>query len=247
MKRFLAASALALVLAPCAALADGDGRDANAAEQAFSLKLRQAAQAALARIAGTEWVASLEEVKADTWVGIDAAKQPYTVNYQASFQALPESARGQRLAKEYEALTSNPGGPPPDFVPRMRKLQGEQTVSFMIEFNPGQAGLTIMDGSGGSWQAIKVPGTTHATRASHVQMLSGGGDDSSVDATALYLGPWTKPAVGEYGAIVAQPQRKPGAPYLSVQQVYLRIEAPPALADEMIQRLDLGVLNALIH
>lgn len=230
------------------ALADGDGREANAAEQAFSLKLRQAAQQALRKLPEGDWQSGApEDLQPDTWVDADVARRPYGLTHETTLMLRPDSARGKRLAQESEQLMNAPGGPAADFAQRYQKIQAQSGASVVIEFNPAQAGLTVFTDEGGSWRSIKVPGADQAIRASKVQMRSGGGPDSSVDATAVYLGKWSAPAPDDSGGIGARAQRRAGAPYLSVQHVFVRVEAPAEIADELIPRIDLAALRALIQ
>ena len=95
---------------------------------------------------------------------------------------------------------------------------------------------------------VNVPGA-YAVRASYVNALTGGGEESAVDACLIYLGK-PKDVIDLPGEGMQEFEVKNNFPtnasHLSVQQVAIRIECNAELLDLLLKDIDFSVLQGLI-
>ncbi len=239
----------AAMLACGIAFADGDSRPTTPQEKAYSLKIKKALRDALTGIDKLDWSLTDDgSLAADDLTSPDQAQRPYAVGYDVQLGIKPETARMQRLSKAMETIMAQlqAGKMPADYVARVNALQKEQSPYIAIRTNEPAGNFTLFEENGAKWQKISVPGAKFAVRATKVQSLNGGGEDSSFDATFLYLGSYSEPRKTEDATVGADGGLKPGAKELVLHNVFIRVEAPHAVADELVKAINLPALNALI-
>jgi hypothetical protein len=102
----------------------------------------------------------------------------------------------------------------------------------------------------GDCKVLTIPGIDYIIQIPHAQALGGGGEENSLAVTQVFLGTWKrsikKDADGSQ-EIVVTPSYKKNVDHLSVKNIVIRIECSRELAEEIIKKMDLQKLKAVLN
>ena len=102
----------------------------------------------------------------------------------------------------------------------------------------------------GKHKILQVKGTDYVVQYPYAQALSGGGVESALVVTDVFLGSWKMAYKVQSDAsenLIAQPAYNKNGERLNIQNISLRIECNPELAEQVLKQIDFGKLKAILN
>jgi hypothetical protein len=232
----------------CEARFDGDVRRA----------IRQSLDRVMSYFRTAGWLVEKEpELKPITAIARNTEKNPFRIDFAGSgaysvvLKMNPASPQGQAWQQRYQGMMQSlkPGAESIQAFSKMAyEMKGATEVRISVVTNMLMASVGNFKGE---HTVLNLPGAAYAVFSSHAQAATGGGVDNSEDRALILLGSWTPVAIVKHSdggeEIGAKAVFDKAAPPLSVQNMWIRINANQELTQNIVRQLDLAPLQALMR
>lgn len=125
--------------------------------------------------------------------------------------------------------------------------EGSSKIAITVGINSRSLGMVNFQGT---YSAVQIPGAGYSLTVPYVQSRTGGDIGASHETTYVFLGNWAPATSTKSGGndknIVVKASLNPKAPALSVQNIWVEIQANAALAQEVIGLVDWNALKQLL-
>jgi hypothetical protein len=236
---------------------DAQNRSATQCEIEFDTRVRKTISGAFSEVEKLDgWiVGSVTPLKEISQVGKESEKRYYDYGYtdlgryELKLVMDPASEAYKKWAEEYAQVISLPMTDSINvkkFMDFMYRMKNATHITISVNINVSYRAAIIKGGH----KTLDLPNTAFSWQANYVGAMSGGGMDNAIDCTTLYLGNFSAPVITKDNlgmeGIEVHPQFGKGTPLLSVQNMYIRMEANSELVQLILSKLDLVMLNSLL-
>jgi hypothetical protein len=166
----------------------------------------------------------------------NAAMAQYQQRMNALTQQLADQIRAGKL-----------GGSNREIEQAAYEMQGAMRLRIVVGINAPTFGLVSFSGG---HTALPDPHAAYAMTVSHVQAATGGGAGASHDESVYLLGNWSAPATQAHGdgsENISAKAALNNTAQLTVQNIFIRIQANPANARQAAAQIDFASINRLLQ
>lgn len=177
-------------------------------------------------------------------------------SFRLEFRVRPESAQAQRSQATLEAFSKkmaeamkSPAAAvafQTELAEATRAIEGSSVIAITVGVNAESIGIANFRGS---FTDAKLPVGAYLVTVPYAQAHTGGDITASHETTWAFLGPWSSATAtksGEGQSIKVKSALKPGAPTLSIQNIYMEIQANAELAKKIVALVDWKAMQQLI-